>query len=63
MVESHHNEGIDMLKLGFKLTTLANICLQNSTSAKFYQFIVSDKDLLPKIRQDMFGGPSKVFTS
>ena len=55
-------KGIDMLKLGFTLPNLANICLHKSTSAKFYPFTETDKDLLQKIREDMIGGPSIVFT-
>ena len=31
-VEYHHNEGIDMLKLGCTSPKLANICLHNFTS-------------------------------
>ena len=41
---------------------MANICLHKSTSAKFYPFTETDKDLLQKIRQDMVGGLSIVFT-
>ena len=51
-----------MLKLGCTLPNLANFCLHKSTSAKFYPFTESDKDLLQKIREDMVGGPSIVFT-
>ena len=57
-----HKKGIDMLKLGCTLPNLANICLQKSTSSKFYPFIETDEDLLQKIREDMVGGPSIVFT-
>ena len=53
---------IDMLKLGCTLPSLANICLHKSTSAKFYPFTETDKDLLQKIREYMVGGPSIVFT-
>ena len=62
MVEVCHNKGIDMLKLGCTLPILANICLHSSTSAKFYPFKKNDKDMLSKVREDMVGGPSKVFT-
>ena len=62
MVAFCHNKGIDMLKLGCTIPNLANICLHKSTSAKFYPFTESDKDLLQKIREDMVGGPSIVFT-
>ena len=58
----YHKKGIDMLKLGCTLPDLANICLHKSTSAKFYPFTETDKDLLQKIREDMVGGPSIVFT-
>ena len=62
VVEVHHNKGIDMLKLGCTLSKLTNICLHSSTSAKFYPFTESHKDLLSKVREDMVGGPSLVFT-
>ena len=51
-----------MLKLGCTFPKLANICLHKSTSAKFYPFTETDKDVLQKIREDMVGGPSIVFT-
>ena len=60
--EFYHNKGIDMLKLGCTLPNLAKICLHKSTDSKFYRFTESDKDLLEKIREDMVGGPSIVFT-
>ena len=62
MVAFYHKKGIDMLKLGCTLPNLANICLHKSTSAKFYPFTQTDKDLLQKTREDMVGGPSIVFT-
>ena len=62
MIEFYHQKWIDMLKLGCSLPNLAIICLHNSTDSKFYSFTESDKDLLEKIREDMFGGPSIVFT-
>ena len=62
MIEFYHNKGIDMLKLGCTLPNLANICLHKSTDSKFYPFTESNKDLLEKIREDMVGGPSIVFT-
>ena len=52
-----------MLKLGCTLPNLATICLRKSTSAKFYPFNETDKDLLQKIREDMVGGPFIVLTS
>ena len=51
-----------MLKLGCTLPNLANSCLHKSTSAKFYPFTETDEELLQKIREDMVGGPSIVFT-
>ena len=51
-----------MLKLGCTLPNLANFCLPKSTDSKFYPSTESDKDLLEKIREDMFVGPSIVFT-
>ena len=51
-----------MLKLGCTLPNLVNICLRKSTDAKFYPFTEGDKDLLEKIREDVVGGPSIVFT-
>ena len=58
----YHDRGIDVLKLGCTLPNLANICLHSSTDAKFYPFIEHDRDFLNKIREDMVGGPSIVFT-
>ena len=51
-----------MLKLRCTLPNLANLCLYKSTTAKFYPFTENDKDLLEKLREDMVGGPSKVYT-
>ena len=51
-----------MLKLGCALPNQANICLHKSTDAKFYPFKERDKNLLEKIRKDVVGGPSMVFT-
>ena len=62
MVAFHHKKGINMLKLGCTVPNLANICLHKSTTAKFYPFTETDKNLLQKIREDMVGGPSIVFT-
>ena len=62
MMEFYHNKGIDMLKLGCTLPNLANICLHKSKNHKFFPFVESDKDLHDKIREDMTGGPSIVFT-
>ena len=49
MLAFYHKNGIDMLKLGCTLPNLTNICLHKSTSAKFYPFTETDKDLLQKI--------------
>ena len=62
LIEFYHNKGIDMLKLRCTLPNVANNCLHKSTDSKFYHFTESDKDLLEKIREDMVGGPSIVFT-
>ena len=62
MLAFYHKKGIDMLKLGCTLPNLAIICLHESSSAKSYSFTETDKDLLQKIREDMVGGPSIVFT-
>ena len=62
MLVFYHKKGFDMLKLGCTLPNLANICLHKSTSANFYPFTETDKDLLQKIREDVVGGPSIVFT-
>ena len=62
MMEFYHNKGIDMLKLGCTLPNLANICLHKSTNHKLFPFVESDIDLHDKIREDMTGGPSIVFT-
>ena len=58
----YHDKDIKMLKLGCTLPNLANICLHKSTDAKFYSFTEGDKHLLEKIREDVLGGPSIVFT-
>ena len=62
MVDFHHKRGIDLLRLGCTLPTLANICLHKSTIAKFYPITVSDEDFLGKICDVMVVGPSIVFT-
>ena len=62
MLDFNHKKGITMLKLGCTLPNLANICPDKSTSAKFYSLTEAYRDLLQKIRQDMDGGPSIVFT-
>ena len=62
MLAFYPKKGIDMLKLGCTLPNLTIICLHKATSAKFYPFTETDKELLQKIREDMVGGPSIVFT-
>ena len=62
MIEFYHNKGTYMLKLGPTLPSLASICLHKSTDSKFYLSTQSDKDLLEKIRENMVGGPSNIFT-
>ena len=62
MIAFYHDKDVDMLKLGCTLPNLANICLHNATDAKFYPLTEGDKDLSEKIREDVVGGPSIVFT-
>ena len=62
MIAFYHDKNIDMLKPGCTLPNLANICLLKSSDAKFYLFTEGDKNLLEKIREDIVGGPSIVFT-
>ena len=62
MIEFYHQKKIDMLKLGCTLPNLSNSCLHKSTDSKFYPFTEIDKDFLEKIREDLIGGPSIVFT-
>ena len=49
MLAFYHKKRIDMLKLGCTLLNLAINCIQKPTSAKFYPFTETDKDLLQKI--------------
>ena len=62
MIAFYHDKDTDMLKLGCTLPNLAKPGLHKSTDAKFYAFMEGDKDLLEKIREDVVGGPSLVFT-
>ena len=62
MIKYYHNQGIDLSKLGCLFPNLANICLHKSTNYQFYPFCENDNDLCEKIREDMTGGPSIVFT-
>ena len=62
MIAFDNDKDIDMLKLGCTLQNLANLCIHKSTDAKCYPFTDGDKDLVEKIREDVAGGPSIVFT-
>ena len=62
LIEFYHNTGIDISEVGCTLATLANICLHQSKDSEFYPFTETDKDMLEKIRKDMVGEPSIVFT-
>ena len=62
MISFNYDKNIDMLKPGCTLPNLVNICLHESTDAKFYPFTEADKDLSEKVREDVVGGPSIVFT-
>ena len=62
MIQFYHNQGIDRLYLGCTLPNIANISLHKTTNHKFYQCCESDKDLCEKVREDMTGGISNVFT-
>ena len=62
MIGLYHDKDIDMLMLGYTLPNLVNICLHKNTDAKLYPFTEGYKDLLKKIRKDVIGGPSIVFT-
>ena len=62
VIASYHDKNIDMLKLGCTLPSLANICLHKSTDAQVYPFTEEDKELLRKIREDVVGGASIIFT-
>ena len=57
----YHKKRFDMLKLGCTVPSLVNICLHKSTSANFYPFTKTDKDLLQKNLENMVSGPSIVF--
>ena len=62
IIEFYHRKEIDMLKLDCTSPDLVDICLHKSADLKFNPFTESDKDLLEKIREDMVGGTSIVFT-
>ena len=63
LIAFYHDLGINMLKLFCTLPILANFCLHKPTDEKFYPVREADKNLLEKIRGDVVGGPSIVFTS
>ena len=62
MIGFYHNKGIDMLKFGCTLKSLANIRLHISTDSKFHDFTETDKNLVEKKQKDMVCGPPIVFT-
>ena len=62
MVDNLYRKEIEVLKLRCTSPNLPNICLHKSTTAKFYPITENDKELLERIRGDMVGGPSLVFT-
>ena len=62
LIAFNHDKDIDILKLGCTLPNLANICLHKSTDTKFCPFTEAHKILSEKIREDVVGGPSIVFT-
>ena len=49
MIAFCQDKNSDMLKLRCTLPNFANICLHESTDAKFYAFTEEEKDLLEKI--------------
>ena len=51
MIAFYHDKYIDMLKLGFTLPNLANVCLHKSTVAKLYPFTEADKELWKKLEK------------
>ena len=62
MVQFYHQKEIDILKLECTLPNLANMCLHKSANEKFYPYCEKEGDLCEKIREDMTGRPSTVFT-
>ena len=61
-IDYFHKKGTDVLKLGCTLPNLAKKCFHKSTDSKFHPLLESDKNLLDKLREDMVGGLSIVFT-
>ena len=62
MIAFKHGKDIDLLKLGCTSPNFPNNCLHHSTDAMFFYFTEGDKDLQEKIREDVDGGFSLVFT-
>ena len=62
LIALYNDKNIDMLRLGCASPKLADICLHKSIEAKFHPFTDGDKDLSEKIREDVVGGISIVFT-
>ena len=62
MLQFYHKKSIGMLKLGWILRNKANICLYSYISAKFHQFKEIESNLPSIVREDMVGGPPRVFT-
>ena len=62
MIVFYTNENIVMLKFNCTLPNLANICLHRSNDAKLCPFTQKYEILLKKIKEDMVGGPSFLFT-
>ena len=62
MISFYHNKKVNMLKFRCTLPNLAKIYLHKSSDVKFYPSTEGDTDLLQKIREDMVGGPTIVFT-
>ena len=51
VIAFYHDKNIDMLKFGCTLPNLANICLDNSTDAKFYPFMEGDQTFRKKFEK------------
>ena len=62
MIAFYHDKDIDMLKPGCTLTNVTKTWLHKSTDLNFYPFKEGDEDLLEKIRGNLVGTPSVVFT-
>ena len=58
MISFYHSKQVDMLKLGYTLSNLANRFLHSSTVAAFFPFCEKDKDYDDYIRKWLTGGPS-----